>query len=111
MKIDIFAHILPNRYLEALKSKAAPGFYLSDLIDACPAISDLDIRFRVMDMYEGYTQALTLLQPPLENIVRPKDAVELARIANDEMAETVTKNPDRFISAAACLPMSDVDAA
>ena len=68
MKIDVFAHILPHRYLEALKSKAAPGFYLSNLIDACPPISDLDMRFRVMDMYEDYAQVLTLLQPPFQSL-------------------------------------------
>jgi aminocarboxymuconate-semialdehyde decarboxylase len=37
--------------------------------------------------------------------------VELARIANDGLAELVTKYPDRFIGAAACLPMNDIDAA
>lgn len=111
MKIDIFPHILPTRYKEALKNKAAPGFYQQDIIDACPTISDLNMRFRVMDRYEDYVQVLTLVSPPVENVVGPKDAVELAKIANDEMAELVTKYPDRFISAVACLPMSDIDAA
>ena len=111
MKIDVFPHILPNRYKEALKSKAAPGFYQEDIIDACPTISDLDMRFRVMDRYGDYVQVLTLVSPPVENVVGPKDAVELAKIANDEMAELVKKYPDRFISAVACLPMSDIDAA
>ena len=36
---------------------------------------------------------------------------ECARIANDEMAELVAKHPARFVTACACLPMSDVDAA
>ncbi len=111
MKIDVFAHILPKRFLKTLRSKAGPGFYVSDVIDGCPAISDTDMRFRAMDAYEGYTEVLSILQPPLEIIVGPEDAVELARIANDEMAELVTKYPDRFVSAAACLPMNDLEAA
>jgi len=111
MKIDIFPHILPERYKEALKRKAPPGFHQEDIIDACPTITDLDMRFRVMDRHEDYVQALTLVSPPLEIVVGPEDAIELAKIANDEMAELVTKYPDRFAAAVACLPMSDIEAA
>jgi predicted TIM-barrel fold metal-dependent hydrolase len=53
---------------------------------------------------------LTLAAPPIEYAVSPKDAVDLARVANDEMAELVNKYPDRFVAAVASLPMSDVDA-
>ena len=44
-------------------------------------------------------------------VVSPSDAIELAKIANDEMAELVTKYPDKFIAAVACLPLNDIDAA
>jgi aminocarboxymuconate-semialdehyde decarboxylase len=63
-----------------------------------------------MDKHGGYTQVLTIASPPVENVVSPKDAVELAKLANDEMAELVAKYPDRFISAVACLPLNDMDA-
>jgi uncharacterized protein len=36
--------------------------------------------------------------------------VEFARIANDSMAELVTKYPDRFVAGVASLPMNDMDA-
>jgi len=111
MKIDIFPHILPTKYKEALTSKVAPGFYQHEIIAAVPTLADLDIRFRIMDQYEDYVQVLTIASPPIENVVGPKDAIELAKLANDEMAELVTKYPDRFISAVACLPMNDIDAA
>jgi len=48
---------------------------------------------------------------PLEKYVRAKAAVELARIANDELAELLMKYPNKFYGAAACLPMNDIDAA
>ena len=41
----------------------------------------------------------------------PAEALELSRIANDEMAELVSRFPERFVGAAACLPMNDVDGA
>jgi len=56
-------------------------------------------------------QVLTLTNPPIETVAEPADAVELARIVNDEMAELVAKYPDRFVGAVACLPLNDFDAA
>jgi predicted TIM-barrel fold metal-dependent hydrolase len=38
-------------------------------------------------------------------------SVDLAKLANDEMAELVFKYPDRFPAAVACLPMNNIDAA
>ncbi len=109
-KIDMFPHILTRKYKEALFKKAKPSFYLkADKIR--PALWDLDIRFRSMDKFEGLRQTLTLAAPPLEDAFSPEDAVELAQMANDEMAELVNKHPDRFVAAAACLPLNDVDAA
>jgi len=70
----------------------------------------MDDRFPMMEGYEGLRQVITVTQPPLEMVVDVKNAVELARLANDEMAELIMKYPDRFIAAVACLPMNDIDA-
>jgi predicted TIM-barrel fold metal-dependent hydrolase len=53
---------------------------------------------------------LTLGAPPLETVISPKDAIELSRIANDEMAELVEKYPDKFVAAVGCLLLNDLDA-
>ncbi len=109
MKIDIFAHIIPQKYKEGLHKKMAGAWQLK-LMEAYPTLFDLDARFRVMDKYEGLVQVISTGAPALEDAAPPKDTVELAKIANDEMAEMVRKYPDRFVAAAACLPMNDVDA-
>jgi len=83
-KIDIFPHILPRKYNEALLKRAKPSYHL-EVNRLRPALMDLDIRFRVMDKFEGLQQVLTLGSPPLEQGLSPKDAMELARVANDEM--------------------------
>ena len=109
MKIDIFAHILPQKYLAAY-GKANPA--VANEIEARNrAVVDLDIRLRLMDRHPDVLQVLTISQPPLEKFVKPADAVELAKIGNDELAALVEKYPDKFIAAVACLPMNDVDAA
>lgn len=76
-----------------------------------PALTDLDLRFRHMDQYPGLRQVLSMAVPPLEYAVDATDAVDLARLANDEMAGLVQKHPDRFAAGIASLPMNDVDAA
>lgn len=111
MKIDIFAHILPQKFLDTLIKKAPPGFYLEDLIRATPTLNDLDIRFRIMDKYNDMLQILTLGQPPIELVCGSEDAAELAMIGNNEMAELVARYPDRFAGAVACLPMNNIEAA
>lgn len=113
MKIDIFAHILPKKYFEGLRKKAKEGadFSRTQWVLVKSALSDIDIRLRIMDRYPDVLQVLSVVLPPLETVVTPKDAIELARIANDEMAEIVVKYPDRFIGAVACLPLNDIGAA
>jgi len=114
VKIDVFSHILPEGYFKALEKKAKPGVNLHELspwVRANPALSQIDIRMRVMARHPDVLQVLTVAAPPLEEVVAPSDAAELAAIANDEMADLVAKYPDKFVAAVACLPMGDIDAA
>ncbi len=110
MKIDVFPHIIPHKYRETLYRKIPANAFPRRLIEVF-GLSDLEQRFRIMDRYPDYVQILTLGAPFIESIVGPEDSVELARIANDGMAELVAKYADRFVSAVASLPMNNVDAA
>jgi uncharacterized protein len=109
LKIDAYAHIVPPKY-SAVLSKIAPDLYKQE-VARNTTLYDLDARFRIMDKFEPIRQVLTLAQPKLEEIGGPDKAPELARRANDEMAELVRKYPDRFVSAIAILPMNNIDEA
>ena len=109
-KIDIFCHIIPQKYKEVLYRKAKSCFYL-EANNSRPALFDLDIRFRVMDKFEGLQEVLSIGAPPVEYMIAGKEAVDLAKMANDEMAELLIKYPDRFVGAVASLPMNDIEAA
>jgi uncharacterized protein len=76
-----------------------------------PMLTDLDVRFRVMDAFDEYQQILSLPTPPIEAFAGPTDAIDLARAANDGMAELVQQYPDRFPAFVASLPLNDPDAA
>ena len=109
-KIDIFTHILPPKYKEVLDKKAKQTFY-QEMNRSVPALWDLDARFRIMDRYNDIKAVLSVASPPLEMVVDTTNAKELSIMANDEMAELVAKFPERFVSAVACLPLNDMDAA
>ena len=111
MKIDVFQHIIPPRSKDALLAKLPPTTVWHKFLAKVPTLSDLETRFRIMDRYEGLRQVLTLAGPPLETLFEGRDLIEMARITNDEMAELVRKYPDRFVAAAASLPVTDMDAA
>jgi predicted TIM-barrel fold metal-dependent hydrolase len=74
-------------------------------------LADLDVRFRVMDSFEDYEQILSIATPPVEAYANPVDALDLARRANDGMADLVSRHRDRFPAFIASPPMNDPDAA
>lgn len=109
LKIDAYSHIVPPKYREALY-KVAPEQHDQQIVP-WPPLYDLDARFRIMDKYEPIRQVLTLGRIPVEHVAGPDKAAELARMADDEMAELVHKYPDRFVAALATLAMNNTDAA
>lgn len=110
VKIDGYSHISPPKYTEALR-REFPGFY-KQILGSTPPLFDMDARFQVMDAFGPIAQVLTVGPvPPLEVFADPGRAATLARLANDEMAELISKHPDRFVAALALLPMNDVEAA
>lgn len=120
--IDAFCHILPPKYEETRWARAGSKEFAA----GSPAhlqfvrtgrkapnyegLTNLDARFRMMDEFEGYRQVISLAGPPPEHIA-PDASVELATIANDELAELVVRFSDRFAGAAAAVPMNDPDRA
>src|SRR4030042_4451780 len=111
MKIDIFSHILPSKYLDTL----IKGSYLGENSPVGPftrktPLTNLDLRFEIMDKFEDVTQVLTLNIPAIEQIADSSKSVDLAKLANDELANLVSKYPGRFVAAVAVLPINNLDA-
>jgi aminocarboxymuconate-semialdehyde decarboxylase len=116
-RIDSFAHILPPRYLDRLDhhlertiSAAQLRYYREGVFHFDPVIADLDARWRRIEQLDDYSQILVLAVPPLEEVGPPAVAAELARLANDEMADLVSRHSHRFAGFVAALPLNDVEA-
>jgi aminocarboxymuconate-semialdehyde decarboxylase len=108
VKIDIYSHIVPKNYRDRLYEYIG-GKY--PMIERMPTLVNLEDRLRIMDRFEDLIQVAIPTSPPIESIATSKEAVELARVHNDGLAEIVAKYPDRFPAAVATLPMNDIEAA
>jgi len=108
--IDAYAHISPPRYTEFVRQKY-PVMY-NNMLGGCVPLYNMDERFKIMDEFEGLVQVLTIGPvPPIEHFANEQQTVELARMANDEMAELINKYRNRFVTAIALLPMNNPDEA
>ena len=58
---------------------------------------------------DDYRQIISLPNPPIEDIAEGEVAKNLARVANDLMAELCAKHPKRFPAFAAAVSMHDVE--
>jgi len=111
MVIDLYTHLAPRTFLDRMSGLAPKLGNIVNRLLAVKPLSDLDARFRDMDSVPDYRQVISLPNPALEEIGDATTGPELARIANDEMAELCQKYPDRFIGFAAAVYMSDVEGA
>jgi aminocarboxymuconate-semialdehyde decarboxylase len=109
MIIDIYTHLAPKTFLDRMVSLAPKLGNIAARLLAVKPLFDLDQRFRDMDAVPDYRQVISLPNPSLEEIGPAETGRELARIANDEMAELCLKYPDRFVGFAASVYLDDVD--
>ncbi len=108
-KIDVFNHIFPKKFFDRMIEIAPDGAYMQKRVRNIPSIVDLDERFRIMDLFDNYVQVICIPNPPIEVLGPPPVSSDMARLANDGMAELVQKYPDRFPGFIASLAMNDPD--
>lgn len=124
MKIDIHTHIMPDKmpnwvqkfgygefiHLEHRNCKACmmKGDKLfREVEDNC---FDAQLRLKEMDETEVSIQVLSTIPVLFNYWAKAKDGNDTARFFNDHIAETVLKNPKRFMGLGT-LPMQDMDLA
>ncbi len=113
LKVDIFPHIFPKAFFDRMKELAERNPALAGQIKRwlhIPVLWDLDARLTMMKRFRGYKQILTLSLPAIEFLAGPEESPELARIANDGMAQIVAEHPDQFPAFVASLPMNNIEA-
>jgi predicted TIM-barrel fold metal-dependent hydrolase len=109
MKLDIFNHIFPKKFYDRMVSVMPNGTDINRRIREVPSLVDLDARFRIMDRFADYAQVICLGSPAIEIMGAPPVSTDMAKLANDGMAELVGAYPLRFPGFVAALPMNDPD--
>ena len=110
LKIDVFNHIFPRPFFDRLQKVTVNRGAIKRWLHI-PFLHDLDVRFRMLEEFGGdYRQVLSLSAPPIESInPDPQITIDLARLANDSMADLVRLHPDRFPGFIASLPLNHPD--
>ena len=122
MKIDIHTHIMPDKmpnwvqkfgygefiHLEHRNCKACmmKGDKLfREVDDNC---FDTIVRLKEMDETEVTIQVLSTIPALFNYWAKPKDGLETSRFFNDDIANKVVKNKNRFIGIGT-VPLQDID--
>ena len=124
MKIDIHTHIMPDKmpnwvqrfgygefiHLEHRNCKACmmKGDKLFREVDA--NCFDADARLKEMDETDVTVQVLSTIPVLFNYWAKAKDGLETSRFFNGHIANTVARNPKRFIGIGT-VPLQDVDMA
>jgi predicted TIM-barrel fold metal-dependent hydrolase len=109
MIIDVFNHFMPKAHLDRL-AELVPGHAVLTAFPRLKTLWDVEARLRLLDQFPALQQILSLANPPIELLSSPERTPDIARMANDALAELCARHPDRFPAFIASLPMNDVAA-
>src|SRR5882757_5962589 len=110
IKIDIYNHVMPLAYLERMKARYGDAGIVKRM-SGIRNLWDMESRLQLLEQFPEVQQVLTLANPPPEMIAGPSEAPDLARIANDGMAQICARYPKTFPAFVAAMPMNNIPAA
>jgi aminocarboxymuconate-semialdehyde decarboxylase len=124
MKIDIHTHIMPDK-MPNWVAKFGYGDFIHLEHRNCKACMmkgdkvfrevesncfDATVRIKEMDSSNVDLQVLSTIPVLFNYWAKPVDGLETSRFFNDDICQTVTKNPNRFMGIGT-VPLQDVDMA
>jgi len=110
MKIDIYNHVVPMPYLDMARQHSKDQGIVKRMTDV-RLLWDIPARVEMLERFPDVRQVLTLGMPPPEVLGGPDLSPQLARLANDGLAEMCRRWPQKFPAFVASLPMNNPPAA
>ncbi len=113
MKIDMYAHIMTQKVIDTYVKRVGDMEIVGMRPDEGPDKDwfNVEMRLDIMNKFPDLVEVLIPTGQPLENHAKPADAIYIAQVYNDVLADLVNKYPDKFVAAAALIPLSDIPAA
>jgi 5-carboxyvanillate decarboxylase len=113
--MDAYRRIIADQSLDDPGFYSLWGHYLTSdsqrAVDIRQKLVDLDdIRIADMDATGIDRQIISLTAPGVQVLERD-EAIAIARLANDQLAEAVKRHPDRYVGLAAMAPQAPAEAA
>jgi len=96
MRLDAYTHFIPKKFLDTMTEVAGDHKDIGKRMRGVPAIYDLDVRKKVVDMFPDYAQILSYPMPPLEDFAKPDQLEGYLKLINDGFAELTAAEKDRF---------------
>jgi aminocarboxymuconate-semialdehyde decarboxylase len=107
--LDVFNHFTPRSFFNKICDRV-PNHAVVRAFPQLPPLLDIEERLQLLDEFDGLQQILSLANPPIEHLGPADTTPDLAREANDMLAEICRKYPDRFPGFIAAMPLNNVDA-
>src|SRR5262249_31683181 len=109
--IDAFNHFFPKRYFEALLETPAGSKDLGKRVRGIPALHEIDLRLRIVESFENYSQLLSHGLPPMARLGGQHKPPEMAKTGSDGLAEMAARHPNPLVGWSALLRMNAPEAA
>ena len=105
-KLDIFNHVLPQSYYNALCQERV-DLPLGNVV----LLKDMEARAAEVSQHEELSQVLTLAAVELIDHFPAATANRMAALANDEIASIVSQRPEIFVAGIATVNLQDITGA
>ena len=108
--IDAFCHLMPKKYAELAMAESPNKSHMFVRALNTRAMSDMDYRRTVLDMFPGYKQVPNIVSPPIEAFAGPDKSPAIATIGNDEIRKITESDPDHYAGFIAGIPFNNIPA-
>lgn len=108
MIIDVFAHVLPPKFLARMQT------FDANILDSFPYMKNnllTDVDAHLASMTSGHQQIISAVNLNPEDFLEPQLAAELCQAANAEIATLVRDHPTSFPAGVGMLPLNNIPAA
>jgi uncharacterized protein len=86
MRIDAYTHFIPEKYFARVIDIPGAPPDIGKRVREVPCIHDLDVRLKIVDMFDDYAQILSYPMPPPERLCKPEQLEGLIQLVNDGFA-------------------------